>query len=85
MVLKGQGECRDCRRARVRAGLKRTAKMRKGNSLLAKALRAFESAKRQFDRVKNIRWNRSKRVIRGLYIRQLPNRPIIWESKDTKR
>ena len=70
MVLNGQGECRDCRRARIRAGKKRMAKNRKGNSLFAKVLRAFETAKRQFDRVKNIRWARPKRTIRGLYIKE---------------
>lgn len=70
MVLKGQGECRDCRRARIRAGKKRTAKLRKGDSFLAKVIRAWESAKQKFDRVKNIRWNRPKLIIRGLYIKE---------------
>ena len=70
MVLDGQGECRDCRRARIRAGKKHMAKMRKGDSLLAKVIRFFESAKQKFDRVKSIRWNRPKKTVRGLYIKE---------------
>lgn len=46
------------------------AKLRKGDSLLARVIRAWESAKQKFDRVKNIRWIRPKRTVRGLYIKE---------------
>ena len=75
LVLKGQGECRDCRRARVRAGKKRVAKMQRGDSLLAKAIRAWESAKDKFNRSKLIRWARPKQTVRGLHIPE-PRRPF---------
>ncbi len=81
MVLKGQGECRDCRRARVRAGKKRIAKTLKGNSLYAKIVRLLESAKKQYHRVKNIRWNRPKnwQTVQKLHIpqRRQPRDPMV--------
>lgn len=81
MVLDGQGECRDCRRSRIRAGKKRVAKMLKGNSLMAKIIRAWEGAKKQFDRVKNIRWNLPKnwRTVQRLHIpqRYQPRDPMV--------
>ena len=72
MVLSELGECRKCRRARVRVGKKHMAKMLKGDSLEARnrrlVKRVTETAKQKFQRLKSVRWARPKRTIRGLYI-----------------
>ncbi len=51
MVLKGQGECRKCRRARVLAGKRRVAKAG-GVAKKSFFVPLFETAKQKFDRVK---------------------------------
>lgn len=57
MVLETNGECRKCRRQRLKDGRKKTAKANLG---LVKITPPFETAKQKFDRVRGKVWNRPK-------------------------
>lgn len=76
MVLKSNGECRKCRRQRLKDGRKKTAKANLG---LVKITPPFETAKQKFDRVRGKVWNRPKL---GSIVREMmrPFRPIDPEA-----
>lgn len=76
MVLKSNGECRKCRRQRLKDGRKKTAKASLG---LVKITPPFETAKQKFDRVRGKVWNRPKF---GSIVREMmrPFRPIDPEA-----